>query len=377
MLLPYSDNLNTGYLARLFDNTSECYKLFWFKAIVTAVGDGKKVLTYEELIDKMIADAWYMVTEYHLNLGPKDTLQSAIELMNAKNPELKSSEKESVIIDYLADSTDKEINSKKRILTYNVPYRLQAPFLSDLKGKSWNVPATDLASKINQSESLIYYFEAINGLSSKIVVNDDWADYIKKNREILLGWIEYHMIHYLQKRNPSVPGIADKLYPPQERKLEKVKKYWKLVLSVEPIREIYNNQELADGDISIDHFVPWSYVAHDEFWNLNPTTKSINSSKSNYLPNWDVYFPKLAKLEYQSYQLIWKNETIHKEFDKCAKEHINNEDIYQRVYGKGFSFEDFARRLETVIRPVYNAAHDCGFDWNWEYKESGNNTLSQ
>ena len=39
MLLPYSDNINTGNLARLFDNTSECYKLFWFKAIVTAVGD--------------------------------------------------------------------------------------------------------------------------------------------------------------------------------------------------------------------------------------------------------------------------------------------------------------------------------------------------
>ena len=375
MLLPYSDNLNTGYLARLFDNTSECYKLFWFKAIVTAVGNGKTVLTYEELIDKMIADAWFMVTEYHLNLGPKDTLQSAIELMNAKNPELKSSEKENVIIDYLANSIDKDINSKKRTLTYNVPYRLQAPFLSDLKGKSWNVPTADLASRINQGESLIYYFETINGLSSRIVVNDDWAEYIKKNREILLGWIEYHMIHYLQKRNPSVPGIADKLYPPQERKLEKVKKYWKLVLSVEPIREIYNNQELADGDISIDHFVPWSYVAHDEFWNLSPTTKSINSSKSNYLPNWDVYFPKLAKLEYQSYQLMWKNETIHKEFDKCAKEHINNEDIYQRIYGKGYNFKEFTRRLETVIRPVYYAAHDCGFDWNWEYKESGNNTL--
>ena len=369
MLLPYSDNLNTGYLARLFDNTSECYKLFWFKAIVTAVGNGKKVLTYEELIDKMIADAWYMVTEYHLNLGPKDTLQSAIELMNAKNPELKSSEKDTVIIDYLANSADKDINSKKRTLTYNVPYRLQAPFLSDLKGTSWNVPAADLASRINQGENLIYYFEAINGLSSRIVVNDDWAEYIKKNREIILGWIEYHMIRYLQKRNPSVPGIADKLYPPQERKLEKVKKYWKLVLSVEPIREIYNDQTLADGDISIDHFVPWSYVAHDEFWNLSPMTKCINSSKRNYLPNWDIYFPKLAKLEYQSYQLMWKNETIHKEFDKCAKEHINNEDIYQRVYGKGFSFEDFAGRLETVIRPVYNAAHDCGFDWNWEYKE--------
>ena len=112
MKLPYSDSINTGYLARLFDNTSECYKLFWFKAIVTAVGDGKQSLTYEELIDKMIADAWYMVTEYHLNLGPKDTLQAAIELMKSKNPELKSSEKESVIIDDLANVKDKEINQK-------------------------------------------------------------------------------------------------------------------------------------------------------------------------------------------------------------------------------------------------------------------------
>jgi len=26
----------------------------------------------EELIDDMIANAWYMVTEYHLNLGPRN-----------------------------------------------------------------------------------------------------------------------------------------------------------------------------------------------------------------------------------------------------------------------------------------------------------------
>ena len=177
------------------------------------------------------------------------------------------------------------------------------------------------------------------------------------------------MIHYLQKRNPSVPGIADKLYPPQARKLEKVKNYWKLILSVEPIQEIYNDQILNDKDISIDHFVPWSYVAHDEFWNLSPTTKGINSSKSNSLPNWDMYFPKLARLEYQSYKLIWKYENIHNEFAKCAKEHINNADIQERLYSKGLSYDGFAERLKTVIYPVYNAAHDCGFDWNWEYKD--------
>ena len=370
MKLPYAEDLNTGYLARLFDNTSECYKLFWFKAIVTAVGDGKLTLTYEELIDKMIADAWYMVTEYHLNLGPRDTLQSVIELMNSRNPELKSSVKESVIIDYLAGIEDKDIIAMKRTLTLNVPYRLQAPFLSDIKGKSWNIRTSDLADKINQEKRLIYYFKAINGLDSRIVINEDWAEYIRKNCEILLGWIEYHMIHYLQKRNPSVPGIADKLYPPQARKLEKVKNYWKLILSIEPIQEIYNDQILNDKDISIDHFVPWSYVAHDEFWNLNPTTKSINSAKSNNLPDWATYFNKLAALEYISYKLMWEYEYIHKEFDKCAKEHINNADVLKNVYCEGLSIKEFTNKLQIVILPVYEAAKTCGFTKDWKYKDS-------
>jgi hypothetical protein len=64
MLLPQSEELEVQYLSRLFDNTSECYKFFWFQAIVTKVLEGKNTITYEELIDEMIADAWYMVTRY-------------------------------------------------------------------------------------------------------------------------------------------------------------------------------------------------------------------------------------------------------------------------------------------------------------------------
>ena len=367
MQLPYSEELNTGYLARLFDNTSECYKLFWFKSIISKVHEGKTELSYGELIDKMIADAWYMVTEYHLNLGPKDTLESVILLMKEKNPSLKSSEKEEAILDYLSKTTDKDILNKKRVLTYNVPYRLQAPFLPELKGKAWNVPASDLAQRINREKRLIYYFTGINGLDTKIVIQDDWAEYIRNNYEILLGWIEYNMIRYLQRRNPSVPGIADKLSPPVERKLDKIKKYWRMILSLEPVHEIYDDRLLTDKDISVDHFVPWSYVAHDEFWNLSPTTKSINSSKSNNLPDWDLYFKKLVDIEYQSYRLLWEYDVVHKEFDKCAKEHINNDEVRYRICREGLSKNDFACGLESVIQPVYKAAQNCGFA-SWEYK---------
>ena len=98
----------------------------------------------------MIADVWYMVTEYHLNLGPKDTLEAVVNLIKQKYPELKSCEKKTAILDLLKNTRDRDINSKKRTLTYNVPYRLQSPFMPSMKGKEWDVSESNLIAKINQ-----------------------------------------------------------------------------------------------------------------------------------------------------------------------------------------------------------------------------------
>ena len=201
-------------------------------------------------------------------------------------------------------------------------------------------------------------------MQTSIRISSEWFTYIQKNQEIIKVWLQYNMIVYLQKRNPSVPGIADKLYPPQERKLEKVKKFWKLLLTVQPIHEIYGHVQLSEKDISIDHFVPWSYVAHDEFWNLHPTTRSINSSKNNSLPNWNVYFPQLAKLEFISYEMMWKYDVLHDEFEKCAKEHLNDSIIRRKIYQEGQDFTSFFHMLEEILQPVYQSAKNCGFrDW--------------
>lgn len=298
MQLPYSDTIEIQYLSRIFDNTSECYKFFWFQAIVAKVLEGKSRMTYEELIDEMIAKAWYMVVEYHLNLGPRDTLESLVRYLQQIS-QMKASEKKETIIQYLADCKDKEVAKRKRILTKNVPYRIQAPFMDKVRGKEWDVP-----------------------------------------------------------------GIADKLYPPQERKLEKVKKYWKLLLTLKPVREIYGDIELTDKDISIDHFVPWSYVAHDEFWNLHPTTRSINSSKGNNLPDWNRYFPQLAKLEYGSYEMMWEYDAVHDAFEVCAKEHLNDDAVRRKIYRKGRDLASFSNALEEIVQPIYQSAKNCGFkDW--------------
>ena len=365
MQFPSSPQLNIASFSRLFDNKSECYKLFWFQAILSYVCKGRQTVSYEELIDEMIADAWYMVTEYHLNLGPNDTLEKAVDYIAAATGMIPSTKKQD-ILKWLETCTDQSVADFKRKLSLNVPYRLQAPLLNGMKGDDWKCGTRELAEKINQQERLLYYFIGITGLKTQIRIDDVWAAYLLENQEIIRGWIQYNMILYLQRRNPSVPGISDKLYPPQERKLDKVKKYWKQLVDMEEVREIYGCELLDPNDISIDHFVPWSYVAHDEFWNLHPTTRSINSSKSNNLPDWVIYFPRFAALEYESYKMLWTSEKLHDAFEKCACEHLNNQEIRYRLYRQGLSWPEFSAQLETIVYPVWQSARTCGFR-NWEY----------
>ncbi len=361
--LPEREKLNTQNLQRLFDNMSECYKLFWFQAIVEHVLNGKVLISYDSLLNTMIANAWYMVNEYKLNLGPSDTLE-ALVLDTQKHTGLKSSEKKETIISVVRDLTDSNIIEKKRVLTYNVPYRLQSPFLSDIKGDKWRVNAKKLSTIINEHEDIIYRFDNINGLKSTIRVEPTWEKYICDNAGIIQGWIEYNMILYLQRRNPSVPGIPNKLKPPQERNLEKVRSLWVKILDVKQINDIYSEQLVDPKNLSIDHFIPWSYVAHDELWNLNPTTKNINSKKSNNLPDWDLYFPRLQKQEYLVYEALRDFPEIQYDFEKCSREHINSLDVRRKLYSSNLSEFEFCKNLEEIVQPVYNSAKNMGFE-NW------------
>lgn len=365
MYLPNSENLNIADFSHLFDNKAECYKLFWFHAIMNGVAQGRKNFTFEELIDDMIADAWYMVTEYHLNLGPRDTLEKAVNRIHDITGMLPSVKKEDIFV-FLRACTDKEVNTCKRVLTLNVPYRLQAPLFHDFSSKDWDVKLATLAGKINSHDNLIYTFTGGTGLQSGIEIQDDWYFYLYENRQIIDGWIRYEMVVYLQRRNPNVPGIVDKLTPPVERKLEKVGKYWRTLTELDGFYDIYGDNFMTPKNISIDHFVPWSYVANDELWNLHPTLKSINSAKSNNLPEWDTYFEKLVHQEYKAYTLIWKYDAAFEQFVRCAREHINSEEVKCYLYKEDLALTEFGTRLEKVLLPVYQAAKNSGFH-EWVY----------
>lgn len=376
MQLPYSEELNIGYLSRLFDNTTNCYKFFWFQAILRKLDGRNNRFSFDELIDEMIADAWYMVTEYHLRLGPlgiTDNLEEVVKYIHKKYGFL-SSEKREKIIGFLQTTDDKSISKYKTDLSLNVPYRLQVPFYDEIKIEKnmWGSSKAALSNEINRQRRLMYYFVLIAGLQTQIEIDESWAEYLYKHKEILKGWTQLKLIQYLQNKNPNVPGIADKIEAPTARNMDRARNYWKLIIQVDPtLKDIYGDVSLADITISVDHFVPWQYVAHDELWNLHPTTRSINSCKSNSLPSWDKYFITLGNLEYRAYEIKTQNEMISHEFDKIAPYHLNNQEIRNQLYQNGLDRSTFIERLDHVIRPVYESAQTMGFK-EWVYDGSNN-----
>ena len=366
MNLPEYENLSINALSRVFSDMSESYKIFWFMGILDIIKEGKTTATFNEIINHMIIEAWYMVSEYHLNLGPSDTLEKLIR-NTQKECGLKTSAKPGEILNYLENCDNDDVARYKSTLTLNVPYRFQAPFMPDFRGKSWG-RTSDVITRVNLDSNMIYHFRSGSGLHRTIEISPEWVSYFSNNQAIILGWLEFNLITYLQKRNPSVPGISNKLSPPSERKLDKAKKFWKTVIDFKPIVNIYsiNNDFLSINDVSIDHFIPWSYVAHDELWNLVPTTRSLNSKKSNELPDFNHYFPILAEIEYCSYQSIWESEQVKVLFEKCRSEHINSNEA-NKLYVPGINKIEFSNHLEELILPSYTAAKNLGFgEWKYE-----------
>jgi hypothetical protein len=62
--------------------------------------------------------------------------------------------------------------------------------------------------------------------------------------------------------NPARPA---RLFPPQKRdSLKKQAEYWKLVLEHSDVKRIYTNEKLGSDRLALDHYLPWSFVAHDQ-----------------------------------------------------------------------------------------------------------------
>lgn len=370
--LPKSDLVNSNMLERLLgESLTTSYKLFWFSGIFNEVIRGSQNISYKQIVNRMIASAWYPLIAYKLNFGVVDQLNNIVTSIYEKynkSFKIESYTKEDDLLKFLEVINDKEIESKisKYIYRY-VPTRLLSPFFSKELHGIKDYDKDGIIEELSKQTDKVLYKVNIN--EKQIYINDNWFNYIIKNQSIINGWLNYKLIYFLQKRNPNVPAIPFKLNPPLKRDLSIAKKIWNEVFKVTEIYDIYskNKFEISNfnrlGEVSIDHFIPWSFVQHDELWNLVPTFKNLNSSKGNRLPNYNSYIDSFCDLQYKAFNVIKLNPNYNKYLIDYVN--INKNLKFDLTLNSNISEDKFKESIKSVINPLYQIAYNQGYDvWN-------------
>ena len=168
--------------------------------------------------------------------------------------------------------------------------------------------------------------------------------------------IQYEKVRWLQNNNPEVPGLVYKLAPLDDRirKLGHVRKLWEGILDIATIQDVFGEEPIKKKSYDVDHFIPWSFVMNDELWNLMPMDASLNSAKSNKLPQWERFFMRFAENQYIMYDMVHEKSGIRKLYEACYRDNLHSIWASQELYRKGNSREEFYRILEKNMRPVYD-----------------------
>lgn len=375
----YYNTLDIEGFSKMMNSPSYCYKFYWLEAIVQLISANKTEATYDEIINKMISNAWYPVLEFHIHLSGiygegiiKDNLEKAV-LRLQKISNLANNASDVEIINKLHEaSDDKELSDYKKELTKNVPYKSLSGFANrgteriDLDSSAGRMMA--YYNRLSQTEILLpYTFNDDKGLNRVITFSHSWIQMIQDNTVSILGWIQLEKVKWLQNNNPEVPGLVYKLAPADEkmRKLSNARRLWDAVLEIAPIMDVFKEEPINAEKYDLDHFIPWSFVMNDELWNLMPMDSSWNSKKSNKLPKWDRFFNRFAGNQFVLYELLFKKPGIHKLYEACYRDNLHSIWANQELYRKGNSKEEFRVILEKNMRPVYDSARRQGYEiWN-------------
>lgn len=361
--LPTSTYVDTRIFSRLLEDSRvvASYKMYWLLGILEEVSLGNSEITFRKLISRMIVGSWYPIMQYKLYFGQFDNLAKGVKYISSvynKHSNINSNE----LLDFIYNSNDKTLNKQMKELSYNVPYMLLSPFFDEkIKGlKSPN--RVKRIIELSLSEPNVLY-KIIIDKENKVVIDDEWARYMAANYRIIKSWIYYKLSCFLQKRNPNVPSIIFKLDPPKYRDLSHATKLWIDIINNRDVKDIYTGNEFSAenykelGTLSIDHFIPWSFVLHDEIWNLVPTFKNINSRKNDKLLRYENYIDDYCNTQFEAFSFICdkkRNKDLESYVDLLRLE--NPLDFYKYRGREGFN-----EKLRTSIAPIYQIAVNQGF----------------
>jgi hypothetical protein len=370
--LPGSEHVDTAKLSRLFSDRTTSYKYFFFLALLDCIAgpvqgmeaDLGRPIPLSELAVDMVLAAWYPHGFCRLSFGPQDMLQQAVDSIEwgpVRGSWIQSNGEE---WRRLRNTCAAQLDPLA--LVRYVPYRLIRPFFAmettGLRDDLVNTRITELADRAMPGHRTPYCFTTDR---MALVMDHEWLEYFLQNNAILRGWTSLKLAEYLQSRNPNIPGIVAKLTPPLVRdSLSRQTAWWREALTIlgDRARCIYSGSRLSPTEFSLDHYLPWSFVAHNRDWNLVPATRAVNSSKSDRIPD-TSHIAALARLQHEGIKTMAGNLTKARWLKSVEPFmidlHLDAEALLDR--------NTLTQAYEDTLQPLSAIAERQGFVGGWRY----------
>lgn len=363
---PHDSNLPVNKLSSVFNDTTNSYKFYWFLAILEDLKENNDTtIKFDSLYKRMMTAVWYPLDYFKLSFGKSDSFKNVATFISSKQIIDNSSTAEPLLYQ-IENNFDEQ--SKVQVFTLMkqlirwVPFRFIRPFFADLTrglpDTNVNQTIKNLANSVSKvnPESCIYHFEG-----DSIVINKYWKEYLLRNLGILTAFTFWHLVKFVQKNNPNIIGITEKIFKPNQRNLRRNTESWKVYISLNKYADCIYTGEKVNTGFSLDHFVPWSYTVHDLNWNIVPITKQINSSKSDSLPSLE-YLRPLTNLQHSFFHVLAEHQKCTDILeDYCLLFNRNIANIRE------MSFSDFELKFTETITPMIQIASNMGFKNNWMY----------
>lgn len=342
MDLPQSFSLPVYLLGQCFNDKSATYKFYWFLSVLQETEKGNITPTKKDLFAGMLANAWYTVHYFHISFGKQDKLQRAI-LKIKEHTGLFVDDPLIKIFNFLSLSSDNSVIRELNHFNNEVPWRFLSPWI---KG---NEKEVYLASRNFEHQNPYSLYD------EHIEINPAWISYLQTHSGILKSFCYWKLSLYLQKHNPNVPDIPNKLIKPAKRNnLNDQRKFWKtIILELGEIRCIYTKDPINISNFALEHFIPYSFVSHDLMWNLIPADPSFNCSKTDRLPSLDDYFEDFFKLQVSAIKITQHNAPKNKFLEDYLSIFPDLKDIDQPT---------FKARYRETLQPLITIAGNNGFE---------------
>ena len=350
----------TAELATVFRATSSSYKFYWFLALLDALPYLDGPIPVMRLVRTMVIRAWSTVARYRLSLGRTDRLQQCVLDLQA-HAGLGSTETQSRL-EAALDAWSQLPRWSEELARF-VPGRFLGAWFPEVaqtrpydRRGARDVAAAAYRAWGSPAEGPYRLFDQ-NG-RQMIEVAPAWRDWLSGNEVLSRGYAEHCLCRYLQARNPGVPGIVHKLEVPGRRALTVPRRWWRDLLgrgSVFAV-DLYTGGAL-DAGFDLDHFLPWTFVAHDEPWNLAPTIAAVNRSKGDRLPDLDAFLPRLARLHSEALAVPEMPPALARSYSEFLRTEVGG--------ARRLSDDEVLGRYRDVVQPLAQIASNQGFVGGW------------